>query len=350
MEILELSEQLLNHKLGRNIYDDNGRLLLPRGTVLQISHIAQLLNMGYNKIAISSDSDPYDLDDEHMPSDSNSMTQVFTLAVDNLRGFMARVAAGHAVAAGEVEETMNMLFPTVLETNNILSNLQDLRRKDEYTLQHSVSVSVVSIKIGQLLRMSQHELRMLGMAGILHDIGKCKIPLDILNKEGSLSELEFQEIKKHPIYGYQIVKDMQLEDPRIMLAVLEHHEHQDGRGYPLKLPASKIHFFAQIVAVADVFDALTSERPYRGKMALFNAMNEILNSSENHLNPLLVSKLRTYVLSICPGASALLNNGDIGRIVMMNSDEPNRPLIQMGERFINLREHRELWVKDVVMC
>ncbi len=349
MEILELSEQLVGHKLGRNIYDDSGRLLLPKGTILQRSHISQLINMGYSKIAVGSDDLDANNEHDNETIEYNPLTQAFTLAVDNLKDLMAKVSAGHLVGQGEVEETMELIFPTVLETNNILLNLQDLRRKDEYTLQHSVSVSVVALKIGQLMRMSQHDLKMLGMAGILHDIGKCKIPLDILNKNGSLSEEEFREIQKHPVYGYEIVKGMKLEDPRISLAVLQHHEHQDGRGYPLKLAAGKIHLFSKIIAVADVFDAMTSERPYRGKMALFKAMNEILTSSVNHLNPQVVNKLRTYVLSICPGASALLNNGDIARIIMMNTDEPARPLIQIGDKFINLREHRDLWVKDIIM-
>ncbi len=349
MEIMKVTEQLVDHQLGRNIYDDSGRLLLPRGTILQMSHINQLLNMGYDKLAIRSETDLDNESENETSGETNPLTQAFTVAVDNLRDLMSKVSTGHLVGPGEVEETIELVFPSVLETNNILLNLQDLRRKDEYTLQHSVSVSVVSIKIGQLMRMPQHDLKILGMAGILHDIGKCKIPLDILNKNGSLSEEEFREMQKHPIYGYEIVKEMKLGDPRIMLAVLQHHEHQDGKGYPLKLAASKIHLFSKIIAVADVFDAMTSERPYRGKMALFKAMNEILTSSVNHLNPEVVSKLRTYVLSICPGASALLNNGDVGRIVMMNTDEPSRPLIQIGEQFINLREHRDLWVKDIIM-
>ncbi|KUG02376.1 hypothetical protein ASZ90_020258 [hydrocarbon metagenome] len=349
MEIMELSEQLLNHQLGRNIYDDSGRLLLPKGTILQISHINQLLNMGYGKLAIGTETDADNINDNESSGEINPLTHAFTVAVDNLRDLMAKVSAGHLVGQGEVEETIELLFPGVMETNNILLNLQDLRRKDEYTLQHSVSVSVLSLKIGQLMRVPQHDLKMLGMAGILHDIGKCKISSAILNKNDSLTEEEFQEIKKHPVYGYEIVKNMKLNDPRIMLAVLQHHEHQDGRGYPLKLAASKIHLFSKIIAVADVFDAMTSERPYRGKMALFKAMNEILTSSVSHLNPQVVSKLRTYVLSICPGASALLNNGNIGKIIMMNTDEPSRPLIQIGDQFINLREQRDLWVKDIIM-
>jgi putative nucleotidyltransferase with HDIG domain len=351
MEILELSEQLINNKLGRNIYDDTGRLLLPKGTVLQEAHINQLLNLGYSKILVGSDDEQseevYEPEGEKLAQ--KRLGQAFAVAVDSLRDLMAKVANGHPAVAGEVEETMEMLFPSVKETNNIMLTLRDLRRKDEYTLQHSVSVSVLATKLGQLMRLPGHDLRMLGTAGILHDIGKCKIPLAILNKNGSLSEQEFREMQKHPVYGYQIVKDMNLKDPRIMLAVLQHHEHQDGRGYPLKLSGGKIHLFSKIIAVADVFDAMTSERPYRGKMDLFNAMNEIFASSASHLNPEVVNKLRTYILSICPGASALLNNGDVARIILMNSDEPSRPLIQSGHEFIDLREQRDLWVRDIVI-
>ncbi len=352
---MEVSHHIVGKTLARDVYDQNGNLLLPRGTVMVPQHVRQLLQLLYTEVMIEPPQD-----EMGSPSDTeknggtvlrnierhNPLEEVFAETADNFKEMMSKATLGHKIRPQEVEETVDILFPGVMETNNILTNLRNLRSKDEYTLQHSVSVSILSLKMGQIMKFLPDDLKILGTAAILHDIGKCKIPMDIINKPGRLTEDEFKEIQKHPVFGYKTVQDIQINDPRVMLAVLQHHEHQNGKGYPLKLNAQQIHIFSSIIAVADVFDALTSNRPYRDGESVFEALNEINASSVTHLHPIASRCLRSYILNISPGETVVLNNGEIARVIMTNKDEANRPLVQVGDRFINLSEVRYLWVED----
>lgn len=353
---MKVSPDIVGKTLARDVYYYNGNLLLPRGTVIEYQHVKQLHLLKYTEVMVEKPQDNiipsaanqtdvsgqvYDIE-RHSP-----LKEVFAETADNFREMMSKATLGHKIRPQEVEETVDILFPGVMETNNILTNLRTLRNKDEYTLQHSVSVSILSLKMGQIMKLSSDDLKVLGMAALLHDIGKCNIPMDIINKPGRLTEEEFREIQKHPVFGYKTVQDnIQIHDQRVMLAVLQHHEHQNGKGYPLKLSAQQIHIFSSIIAVADVFDALTSDRPYRDGGSVYEALEQINASSVSHLHPVASRCLQSYIMNISPGEKVVLNNGEIGRVIMANKAEANRPLVQVGDRFINLSEVRYLWVED----
>lgn len=349
MTKIALSSLPVNQQLGRDLYDINGKLLLARGVVLNSQHIEQLVQNGYEDVFVV---DQVDDDASQKQTRANlpqkTLPKVLSQSVDTMKDLMYRISIGHRVKKDEVEETMNLILPEIIQTNNILGNLRLLREKDEYTLKHSVSVCVLATKLAQTMQIPEPSLKRLGLAALLHDIGKCKVPKEIINKPGKLTEVEFREIQKHPVYGYQIVKDMQLYDTQILTAILQHHEHHNGKGYPLSINHKKIHVYSRIIAVADVFDALTSTRVYRKAMPVFEALNQIICESIGHLDPDVSKQLFTYVLNVIPGEKVQLNNGQEVVVIMVNHDEPHRPLVKADDGFIDLKENRALWVVDIL--
>lgn len=344
---VDLATFPLGKTLAKDLYSSDGRLLMPKGIILKEYHLQQLLQRGYERIFILEDeninqSPSSSLDDDtHLP-------EVYANTVENMRDMMAAVSTGHMVKPSEVNESIDMLLPEVTGTNNVMKHLLNLRNKDEYTLQHSVSVGVISIKIGQAMKLADTQLKNLGIAGLLHDIGKCKIPIEIINKPGPLDAAEYREIQKHPVYGYQIVNDIKLQDPDIAIAVLQHHEHQDGQGYPLKTRGEDITLFANIIAVADVFDALTSDRAYRPRMPLLKAIDHIVKGTLGHLEPVVARRLFTYILDISVGESVLLSTGETATVILINEIDPTRPLVRIDNRFLDLKTEKDIFIQDLL--
>lgn len=345
----ELSNLPIGRELAQDIYADNGQLLIRKGVMLQESHLLRLRQRGYEYIYILEDGADIDklsvINPDPKSSVEKRLSRVFEVAAQNMRKMMERVAAGHLIKPDEVEESIDIIHKDVISTHNIIKYLQNLGDRDEYTLHHSVSVGVLSIKIGQAMHLNDSTLRNLGIAGMLHDIGKCRIPLEIINKPGRLNEFECEKIKKHPSYGYQIVKDIRLEDQDIALAVLQHHECQDGKGYPLGIKGNRINLYARIIAVADVFDALTSDRAYRSRMPLLQAA-DIIKNSYGQLDPQIAGHLFHHIMDITAGEKVILSTGEEATIILQNEADPDRPLIKIGDIFLDLKKRHDIYIKD----
>jgi HD-GYP domain-containing protein (c-di-GMP phosphodiesterase class II) len=209
--------------------------------------------------------------------------------------------------------------------------------------------------IGQALGLSKEDMNDLGAGGMLHDVGKLKIPLSILNKDGKLTDQEFAEMKSHPTYGYEILSKSRGISERARMIALQHHEKFQGGGYPKRLKGNEISLFARICAVADVYDALTTDRPYRVAMSPYEAM-KILNAGiDNHFDPkILTAFIRKF--SLYPAGSLVaLNDGSYALVLKNNSASVIRPVIKIvmdssGRRLkerveINLLEYKDLFIK-----
>lgn len=170
-----------------------------------------------------------------------------------------------------------------------LSLANAIEAKDKYTKGHCERVASHAVKLGALIGLSQSEIDELEFASLLHDIGKIGVESSILNKKGSLSDEEFSLIKSHPTIGYEILKDTEFMH-KISTYILQHHEHYDGTGYPSGLSGSNITIQARIIAIADAFDAMTSNRPYRSRMSEVEAFNELIRARGKQFDPLLVDR------------------------------------------------------------
>lgn len=164
-----------------------------------------------------------------------------------------------------------VLFKEMYQEDSVENLLIDLKKHDLYTYHHSLNVSFYGMLIGKWIGLSGEEIKEMGVAGLLHDIGKIQISSALLNKKEKLTSKEFDEIKMHTIYGYNRIKKIENFSEEIKKAVLMHHEREDQSGYPFGLKRSEMNIHAKIIAVADVYDAMTSERAYKGAKSSLEA-------------------------------------------------------------------------------
>jgi len=173
------------------------------------------------------------------------------------------VRMGKAVNAEAATQMVDDIAASVDRNLGALISLVRLKNKDEYTYMHSVAVCALMVALAKELGLSEAEAKQAGLAGLLHDIGKAGIPMEVLNKPGALTDEEFSLVKLHPQRGYELLQQANIIDSVALDVCLHHHEKINGTGYPKKLKADEISIFAKMGAVCDVYDAITSNRPYK---------------------------------------------------------------------------------------
>ena len=232
--------------------------------------------------------------------------------------------------------------------NNFLKILNSVADKNPYLFSHPVNVAFISFVIGKWMNLSHTELFNLVCSGLLHDIGKAKVRDSILNKPGKLSEIETETVKKHPVLGYSILSELEAFDEEVLLGVLSHHERQDGSGYPRGLKGEQINMFGRIIAIADIYDAMTSTKPYREKHSPFEVVEEIEANSFGTLDPIICQVFLMNIINFYPGSVVRLNNDKVGEIIYINQEERTRPLIHCGDEYINLKKERILEMVELI--
>jgi HD-GYP domain-containing protein (c-di-GMP phosphodiesterase class II) len=179
---------------------------------------------------------------------------------------------------------VNTIVEVILRDSGAIESLLKITAHDYYTHTHSLNVSIYALSLGNFLGINEKELEQLGMSAILHDIGKSQVDYDIINKNGTLSEQEFETMKGHPCLGYEIVQKLGINDPKILSGIRHHHEKINGKGYPDQIQGDEISLFARIIAVCDVFDALTTKRSYKSPMSTFEAIKLMKETMREHLD------------------------------------------------------------------
>ena len=229
----------------------------------------------------------------------------------------------------------------------ILDMLQNMREYDDSTFTHCLNVGLISNVLATWLKFSPEEIEMATACGLFHDIGKLMIPHAIITKPGKLNSHEYAMIQKHPIIGYQLLQAQNVDD-HIRNAALMHHERSDGGGYPMRLVDNQIDPYARLVAIADVYDAMTAARVYRGPLCPFRVIEifEQEGFEKYHVEYLLTfleNVVNTYIRNRC-----LLSDGREAEIVFVNKDKLSRPMVRCGEQYINLANEPDLFIKDIL--
>jgi len=189
------------------------------------------------------------------------------------------------------KEVVSDLVSTILHDEFTIRSLMRIATHDYYTHTHSLNVSVYALSLGAFLKMPKEDLSALGEAGLLHDLGKSKISVEVINKNGALTDDEFSKMKKHPELGFHLAKQMGITNKRILYGIRHHHEKMDGSGYPSGLQGESIPLFARIIGLCDIFDALTSKRSYKEAMSTFDALRLIKTDMHNHVDLKLLNEM-----------------------------------------------------------
>lgn len=216
---------------------------------------------------------------------------------------------------------------TVIQYFDMLHNL---RSSDDSVYSHSLNVAMISRILGKWLKWSPSDLDSLVIAGLLHDIGKITIPPEILNKEGKLTDEEFEQIRWHPRAGYELIKDLKI-DSRIKKATLQHHERCDGSGYPMKVDEIMLDDFAMVVAIADVYDAMTAARKYRAPLCPFQVIREFERDGYQKYKTEYLLTFLKHIATTYQNNRVILSDGQAAKIILLNQNSLSTPLVQLDD-------------------
>ena len=328
-------------KIDQSIVDRAGRALICRGTILDEYMINSMLKMGVMGVYIG-DGEDETAGDKKEPVISKAVQETIEKnrvadrsKVKLTESVKKRVHEGIQYLYSNTESeqfthTVNSiaedLMTAILKNDAIAVDIDELKVSDEYTFKHSVDVATMAMVIAKMHGMSDKEIYEIGIAGLLHDVGKSRIPNEVLNKPGKLTDEEFNIMKQHSLYGYRILEDKENMSEHIRLGVLQHHEKIDGSGYPLSVPEEKICPYARILSVVDIYDALVTERPYKKAFSKRDAVEMIMAMTDE----LDVAVMRSFLGSVIlyPVDSVVsLSNGEKAKVVANNPESILRPKV-----------------------
>lgn len=355
--------------IAEDVYSDDGKLITVAGTKLTEQIISKL---SYNSIIELSIIE----DDEDESKDTNTeIPDISYKPVINSTSYSQRIKSSQDFKVFKEDYLENIsdiknMFNDVVNRNmpidpqtfidhsmqllgesynsiHIFDMLHNMRDFDDATHVHSLNVGLISGIIGKWLNFDKDDIDTLILCGIFHDIGKLTIPHEILTKPAKLTDKEYAIMKNHPVNGYNLIKDQNI-DSRVKESCLLHHERCDGSGYPFKLTGNKIPMCAKIIAVADVYDAMTANRCYRNALCPFEVIKIFEDEGLYHYDPLVILTFLENITQTYIHNTVQLNDGRTGEIVLINKMNLTKPVIQCGNEFINLAEYPDLSISAII--
>lgn len=371
-----------NMVVADDVYTTDDKLVIPEGTVLTEEIIKSLKEYGIFAIRIKVDEED---EGTHLENDSeeeetketvetpkrrtqeeqqNYLRQIkeskefeefhsaFIDSVDNLKSLFNKVVMhNEEIDSKAILEDVENVVDKGRNGIHILDMLQCMRGYDDVTYVHSVNVAMLSNMIGRTVYpdISKEELDILTLSGLLHDIGKMMVPDNIIQKNGRLTLPEYNVVKTHVLFGNNILKGLKNLDPRVAEVAMRHHERCDGTGYPGGYRREQIEPFARIVAIADTYDAMTSDRVYRAALCPFDVIHMferegIVKFDVEFLLPFLEKAVQAYL-----NTEVKLSTNEVGKVIMINHNEYSKPVVQVGNEFYDLSKESSDIVIDKVL-
>lgn len=269
-------------------------------------------------------------------------------SIMEMQEIMIRLAMGKKASPDRLYRVSKYLSIEVNKNSKMIGHVSNIKDKDEYTYNHSINVAIYSAFIGKLLSLKEQEIIELIQASLLHDIGKYKVPGEILNKKGKLTKEEFAIVKKHTIDGYNMSKNISCLTEDVRKAILFHHEREDGSGYPYGIKGNNINIYAKIIAISDVYDALTSERVYKKKSTPFDAIEEFYRIGSHKFNKYILNLFFKNIIHFYINSKVKLNDGTIGKIEFIYPTNPLKIIINIDGNYINLFEYNSAKIEEIV--
>lgn len=330
-------------QIAEDIYNEYGAIVVAENTILDNHIINRIQNLGLVKVKIFEKNE-----DMIVVSGTELFRAQYEENVNTVKGILHDISTGKQIDSARVTQATNSIISRINENRDIVNCINEMRLTDEYLYNHSVNVSLLSMLIGKWLKYDYKKIKGLVTAGFLHDVGKSRISMDILNKPGPLSKEEYEEIKKHPAHSYKIAETMPDLTEDSLKGILMHHEREDGSGYPFKLKSEQIHEFAKIIAVADIYDAMTSNRVYRSMVCPFDVIESMEKDNFGTLDHQVVSVFLKNIASYYMGDFVKLSSGDIGEIVYINPYNVSKPIVKANNIFIDLSNEKKVKILELI--
>jgi putative nucleotidyltransferase with HDIG domain len=342
MRLVPIEAVKVGSYLARTLFDDSGRILLREGIQLSEMFILKIKSIKIYSIYIVDEYSVAEIEDVIKPELRQKAVRTIKDTFHSLENFSINSSASkqdtkkannllkeRAATFQSISSIAADLMDELLDKRNLLINLVDIKSMDNYTYQHSVNVAVLSLILGLQLNLNRYDLYELCVGALLHDIGKMLIPKELILKPGKLTDEEFNTIKNHALMGYDYLKGIPEISSHARVIALQHHEKYDGNGYPEKRAASEITLLARIVSIADVYDALTSDRPYRRAMSPNDALEYIMGIGSTQFDFKLVKAFAKIIVPYPEGTIIKLSNGDYAVVEEVFPNYPLRPMVKI---------------------
>ena len=351
-------------RVAGDVYTDNNHLVISRGTVLDKEIIERLKYYSIFDFFIEDDKpvklSSYNQDDlERLIFDEYNIEtgsyyekikqseefeifeQMFQESVTNIKDCINEVVTKNAqVKVDELLNSVKKITDDFKPDVSLFDMIHCIEGYDDLTYIHSINVALICRIIGKWMNYSPEECDILTICGLLHDIGKVMIPIEVIGKPNRLTPTEYALVQTHTVHGYNLIKDMDL-DERIKLAALQHHEKCDGKGYPSKLRYNDIEPFSRIVTIADVYDAMTSNRIYRKGICPFEVIS-VFEENMDAYDPKILFAFLEKIASTYINTEVILNGDLEGKIVMINKFALGRPGVLVGGAYVDLSRQDNL--------
>ncbi|NLY88314.1 MAG: HD-GYP domain-containing protein [Firmicutes bacterium] len=325
MKRIRTTQLVPGMRLAEDIFLPNTTVtLIAAGTELSIEMIRRIKSLGIESVGI---------DETKGDSKDETERRLIPILARNHERMITAVekliisSAEQPLEEEAVRSLAGDLLSQVEMDSSLLLNLTHIKAYDNYLFSHSVNVAILTLLVGEVLGYSKKELHELGTAALLHDLGMLSVPQEIWQKQGALSPAEQVEIRKHPVYGEELLRASGFSEEVIRVA-REHHERYDGSGYPDGKREKEISFKARILAVTDVYDACISFRPYRDQMTPQQALDQLLSEKEKY-DPVVLNAFIS-VMAIYPiGSFVVLNSGEVAKVIRVSKNSPFRPEVRI---------------------
>ncbi|HYE10608.1 MAG TPA: HD-GYP domain-containing protein [Patescibacteria group bacterium] len=336
---ISISECRHGDLLAADIFDNNGVVLAVKEVFLNEYMIGHLKGFGVSKVRIFS---------KFKNETKQFIRYNYIKSVDLLKTAVNNLASGKGLDYDDISATSELIYLGINEKDTIIQCLNEIRYDDDYTYTHSINTAFYAMLISKWMGLSMHETKLAIEAGLLHDVGKVKIPKEVLNKKGKLTHEEYELVKKHTVFGFDLIKDVADIKPEVKQAALLHHERVNRSGYPLQVSPKEINLYSKIISVADVYDAMTSERIYKKRATPFEAF-EMFKTIGVSLFDLGVLNVFLKNLPNCYlGSRVLLRNNMIGEVVYIPPQDILNPIIQVEDKYVEMLSSKDYEVVEVL--
>lgn len=311
-------------------------------------YIEEDVKLGLNELDLDVDLSNYT--NILRPANFNSFEKLYNDAVSSFKKDFKNWSAGSKVDIPKIRSSILPLIEKVLENRAYIFDLNSYSNPKDYLYHHCIAIGLIAGVLAQKLGLDRGSCIQMALAGTLADCGMSKIPLNIREKKQALTSLEFAEVRKHPIYSYSMIKDFPILKKQMKEAVLKHHERLDGSGYPTGSKIASNVDYSQVLAVADVFHAMTSERLYRMKKSPFLVVEMIKESEFGKFDIKVVQAMMDIIVELPIGTKVELSNLERGEVMFINKFVPTRPLVKLNStgEIIDLSTNRFFHISRII--
>lgn len=319
------------------VFNRFGNALIWENITLNEGMIFHLKNIGIEAVTVYKEEmhSGYNQEIGYEPSSSLQFIVDYERDYNVTKQIFQEISAGRTLSVEASYRIVNSVMVKEKDNRSIIDSIMQVRNTDEYTYYHSLNVSMLCMMIGKWLRLDEINVKNLTLAGLLHDIGKCVIPLSILNKPGKLTDSEFADMRRHSEYGYNIVVGNSEISSEVAIAILTHHEKEDGSGYPFGILGDKLNLYSKVITVCDIFDAMTANRIYREKDTPLKVFELMQHGSFGILDPIVLKVFLDNITNYYIGSKVILNTGEKGEVVFMNKLDFSRPVVLVNNRYVD---------------